>query len=352
MRGTTKKSETAKLKAGTRAALRVADDLATDRNYSAGDDDFEPPGGQPDQMIVLTAPENPDGTRIDLFLSRLVPQFSRSRLQEWLAAGRIAADGSPATPKTRLLGGETIEVSTAPTPEENAYTPEAMGLDILHEDAAVMVINKPAGLVVHPAAGNWSGTLLNGLLHHAPALACVPRAGIVHRLDKDTSGLMVVAKTLAAQTALVRQLQARSVRREYLAVAAGYVAKAGSVDAPIGRHPTQRKQMTVLAADASGAKPAITHFAPLLRYGRGATLVECRLETGRTHQIRVHLRHLGHPLVGDQVYGMAPSRAWFDRQALHAGKLGFVHPGENRIVEFSALPPADMCALMAELAAS
>ena len=304
----------------------------------------------PGELIVLTAPENPDGTRIDLFLSRLVPQFSRARLQGWLDAGRIAVDGAPAGPKTRLLGGEVVELVTAPTPEQNAFAAEPVALNIVHEDADVIVINKPSGLVVHPAAGNWSGTVLNGLLHHAPALGGIPRAGIVHRLDKETSGLMVVAKTLAAQTALVRQLQARSVRREYLAVAAGAIDGPGIIDAPIGRHLTRRKLMAVLDASATGAKPAVTHFAPLTAYARGATLVECRLETGRTHQIRVHLRHIGHPLVGDQVYGAMPSRAWFGRQALHAARLAFFHPANNQLVAFEVAPPADMAALMAELA--
>jgi 23S rRNA pseudouridine1911/1915/1917 synthase len=319
-------------------------------NYSAGDDDFDPAADAPGELIVLTAPENPDGTRIDLFLSRLVPQFSRARLQNWLDAGRIMVDGVPAGTKTRLLGGEAIELLVAPTPEQNAFAPEPVALDIVHEDADVIVLNKPSGLVVHPAAGNWSGTVLNGLLHHAPALGGIPRAGIVHRLDKETSGLMVVAKTLEAQTALVRQLQARSVRREYLAVAAGAITASGTIDAPIGRHPTQRKLMAVLEAAATGAKPAVTHYRPLAAYARGATLVECRLETGRTHQIRVHLRHIGHPLVGDQVYGTLPSRAWFGRQALHAARLAFLHPANNQLVAFEAAPPADMAALMAELA--
>ena len=324
-------------------------------NYSAGDDDFDlvvAALGAADSAaatIELVTPENPDGTRIDLFLSRLVPQFSRARLQTWLDDGRISADGVPASAKTRLLGGEAVRIVTTPTAEQHAFAPEAVPLDIVFEDAHVIVINKRAGLVVHPAAGNWSGTVLNGLLHHAPLLAGVPRAGIVHRLDKDTSGLMMVAKTLEAQTALVRQLQARTVRREYLAVVAGSITQAGTVDAPIGRHPTQRTLMAVLAADATGAKPAITHYTPLASYARMATLIECRLETGRTHQIRVHLRHVSHALVGDPVYGVLPSRGWFGRQALHARKLAFKHPHSKRLVTFEAPLPADMAALIATL---
>ena len=327
-------------------------------NYSAGDDDFDlvavlpaasKQGTEAAQLIQLVTPENSYGTRIDLFLSRLVPQFSRARLQTWLEAGRISADGVCATAKTRLLGGESVRIVTAPSAEQQAFAPEPVPLDIVFEDAHIIVLNKCPGLVVHPAAGNWSGTVLNGLLHHAPLLAQVPRAGIVHRLDKDTSGLMAVAKTLEAQTALVRQLQARTVRREYLAVVAGLVTAAGTVDAPVGRHPSQRTQMAVLAADAAGAKPAITHYTPLAVYARGATLIECRLETGRTHQIRVHLRHAGHALAGDPVYGVLPSRTWFGRQALHARTLAFKHPHSKRLVTFEAPPPPDMAALMAVL---
>ena len=356
MRGTMKKNQLPKAGRNVSEPRKTPD---REPNYSAGDDDFDVPepeevgaagaeGSAP--LISFTAPENTSGTRIDLFLARLVPQFSRARLQGWLDQDRIWVDGAPAGPRTRVLGGEAVQVFTAPTLEQTAFEPEAMPLTILFEDAHVLVINKPAGLVVHPAAGNWSGTLLNGLLHHVPKLAKVPRAGIVHRLDKETTGLMVVARTLEAQTALVRQLQARSVRREYLAIVAGAVAVAGKVDAPIGRHPTQRKQMAVLAADATGAKPAITHYAPVANYARGASLVECRLETGRTHQIRVHMRHVGHPLVGDQTYGTVPSRAWFGRQALHARKLAFAHPATGRTVAYEVPVPPDMAALMTQLA--
>ena len=213
-----------------------------------------------------------------------------------------------------------------------------MALDIVHEDAAILVIAKPAGLVVHPGSGNWSGTLLNALLAHAPQLATLPRAGIVHRLDKDTSGLLVVAKTLEAQTSLVRQLQAHTVKREYLALVHGRVARDGKVEAPIGRHPVQRTRMAVVAR----GKPAVTHFQVLQRYTH-ATLLRCRLETGRTHQIRVHLQSLGHPLVGDPVYGKNRRSAdaviaGFPRQALHAERLEFQHPasGKSRMARIPA----------------
>ena len=306
------------------------------------------PGPVPDILRML-APENPERTRIDLLLSRMVPQFSRARLQEWLEAGRVTADGAIAGAKTRVKGGELLEIKVAPDPEETAFSAENIPLDIVFEDAALIVLNKPAGLVVHPAAGNWSGTALNGLLHHAPQLAGVPRAGIVHRLDKETTGLMVVAKTVAAQTHLVRQLQAHTVKRNYLAVVAGQVRAGGTVNAPVGRHPSNRMQMAVLRDEDAGAKPAVTHYAPLALYERGASLVECRLETGRTHQIRVHMRHLGHALVGDQVYGTQPSRGWFGRQALHAKKLELTHPKSGRQVRFEAAPPADMAELIQQL---
>lgn len=331
----------------------------SEANYSAAEDD----GGDFEALahdataasaapppIHIVAPENPEGTRIDLVIARLVPQFSRARLQIWLDEGRISIDGATAGSRTRLWGGEAISIAPAPDAGQLAYAPEPLPLTIVFEDADVMVINKPPGLVVHPAAGNWSGTLLNGLLHYAPQLAQVPRAGIVHRLDKDTSGLMVVAKTLEAQTALVRQLQARTVRREYLAVAAGRIEQSGTVEAAIGRHPTQRTLMAVLAAEAPGAKHAVTRYAPLAYYARSATLVQCGLETGRTHQIRVHLRHIAHALVGDQVYGTAPARTWFARQALHAQTLAFKHPRSGKLSTHEVAPPQDMANLMRELA--
>jgi len=218
-------------------------------------------------------------------------------------------------------------------------------LSIVHEDAAILVLDKPAGLVVHPGSGNWDGTLLNALLHHAPVLAALPRAGIVHRLDKDTSGLMVVAKTPEAQTDLVRQLQARSVRREYAALAVGDLARGGTVDAPIGRHPTRRTTMAVVAS----GKPARTHYDVLERFGI-ATLLACRLETGRTHQIRVHLASLGHPLVGDPAYGRRQPVA-FARQALHARRLGLLHPLNDVACAWESPLPPDFADLLLRLRA-
>lgn len=237
--------------------------------------------------------------------------------------------------------------------DDDRFTPQAIPLTVVHEDDQVLVIDKPAGLVVHPAAGNPDGTLLNALLHHWPELVAVPRAGIVHRLDKDTSGLMVVARTLAAQTALVEQLQARTVSREYDAVVTGVMTAGGSVDAPIGRHPKDRKRQAVTV----NGKPAVTHYRVVERY-RGHTHVRCRLETGRTHQIRVHLAHRRFPLVGDPVYGgrlKLPAGAVeplkeilreFPRQALHARKLAFDHPGSGERVEFRAALPDDMLMLI------
>src|SRR6185369_1739650 len=215
----------------------------------------------------------------------------------------------------------------------------------VHEDAALLVVDKPAGLVVHPGSGNWHGTLANALLNHAPQLASIPRAGIVHRLDKDTSGLMVVAKTLIAQAALVRELQARSVTREYIALAAGDIAARGSIDAPIGRHPTRRTTMAVVAT----GKPARTHFEVIERFGT-ATLLACRLETGRTHQIRVHLASLRHPLVGDPAYGRKGPLA-FRRQVLHAFRLGLLHPVTGAECRWEAPLPDDLANLLAMLRA-
>ena len=286
------------------------------------------------------------GKRLDQSLAELLPEFSRNRIQQWIDAGEVRVDGGAATRKQKVWGGESVELQPAAHPSEQPYQAEAIALDIVHEDATVMVINKPAGLVVHPGAGNWEGTLLNALLHHAPELTHIPRAGIVHRLDKDTSGLMVVAKTLEAQTALVRALQARDVKRIYWAVAMGQFAQqTGTVDAPIGRHPTQRTRMAVV----DNGKPAQTDYRVLKQY-RQAAWVECRLRTGRTHQIRVHLAHIGHPLVGDSVYaGRRQVAVSFRRQALHAYRLGFSHPLTGEPVEWEAPMPDDFRALIEEL---
>lgn len=282
-------------------------------------------------------------------LAELWPQHSRNRLQGWVREGRVLVDERPENePKRKLLGGEVLVLNEPEGILEVAEQAEDIPLDIVFEDEQLLVINKPAGLVVHPGSGNWSGTLMNALLHHLPGIAAVPRAGIVHRLDKETSGLMVVAKTLEAQTDLVRQLQARTVRRQYLAIALGIVRRDGTVDAPIGRHPVHRVRMAVVP-ETLGGKPAVTHFRILEEYAH-CTLLECSLETGRTHQIRVHMASIKHPLVGDQVYGKVDPRVpLFHRQALHATRLGLLHPLTCRPQQWEAPPPADMLALLETL---
>jgi 23S rRNA pseudouridine1911/1915/1917 synthase len=281
------------------------------------------------------------GHRLDKVIAGLVPQFSRSRLQLWFDAGHVSVDGKPARGKDTAYGDETVVISPQSAPEDAAYTPEEIALNIVFEDEHIMVINKPAGLVVHPGAGNWSGTLLNGLLHHCPQLAGVPRAGIVHRLDKDTSGLMVIGKTLAAQTDLVRQLQARTVKREYFALVWGTPSLGSTIDAPMGRHPKDRVKMAV--SNNFSAKPAITHYQRLatgMLDRRPVSLVQCQLETGRTHQIRVHMLHIGYALVGDSVYGKQHLTPVFPRQALQARRLGLVHPDSGEQCEW-IVPLAD-----------
>ena len=292
---------------------------------------------------AITLPPDAAGQRFDVALARALPQFSRARLRAWIDEGRVTQDGRSALPTRKVRGGEAVVVRATLSPQETDLVPEAIALAVVFEDDALLVIDKPAGLVVHPGAGNWAGTLANALLHRVPQLATVPRAGIVHRLDKDTSGLMVVAKTLTSHTALVRQLQARSVTREYLALAGGDLARGDTVDAPIGRHPTRRTTMAVVAT----GKPARTHFEVLERFGK-ATLLRCRLETGRTHQIRVHLASLGHPLVGDPAYGRKGPIP-FGRQALHAARLALEHPLSRRTLAWESPLPADFAALLASL---
>ncbi|HTS55592.1 MAG TPA: 23S rRNA pseudouridine(1911/1915/1917) synthase RluD [Burkholderiales bacterium] len=301
--------------------------------------------------IELRVPGEMTGLRLDQALARLLPAFSRSRLQHWVRHARVTVDGAAAAPKDKVWGGERIEVRAERDPATRADEPQEIALAIVHEDAQLLVIDKPAGLVVHPGSGNPSGTLLNALLHHAPSLAALPRAGIVHRLDKDTSGLLVVAKTLEAHTSLVRQLQSHSVRREYVALVVGVPSPQGRVEAPIGRHPVARTRMAVVAR----GRPALTHFRVMR--ARGAwSLVRCRLETGRTHQIRVHMHSIGHPLIGDPVYGTAkfaralpePARN-FRRQALHAARLELTHPASGQRVTFHAPLPADLAGLLAGL---
>ncbi|CAB3750403.1 RluA family pseudouridine synthase [Paraburkholderia humisilvae] len=307
---------------------------------------------------VVTVPPELAGERLDKVLAKVFPEFSRSRLQSWIEAQRVQVDGMPAKVRQPVPLNATIELVPDLLPEQLAFIPEPIPLDIVHEDETIVVINKPAGLVVHPAAGNWSGTVLNGLLHrYGEAAAGLPRAGIVHRLDKDTSGLMVVARTLAAQTDLVRQLQARTVKRRYLALVWGGMPDEGTIDAPIGRDPRERTRMAVVSG-ASG-KPARTHFrrvATIVWERQPVSAIHCDLETGRTHQIRVHCAHTGHPLLGDPVYGRArgkrsvtPLPGGFARQALHAWRLGLVHPETRRTMQWRAEVPDDLAELCAAL---
>ncbi|HTJ95568.1 MAG TPA: RluA family pseudouridine synthase [Pararobbsia sp.] len=298
-------------------------------------------------------PEALSGERLDKALARLFPQFSRSRLQAWLEDGRVTVDGVLAKPKQSAIADAEVEVTPAVAPEMLAFQAEAIELPIVAEDPVFVVIDKPAGLVVHPAVGNWSGTLLNGLLHrYGDAALALPRAGIVHRLDKDTSGLMVVARTVEAQTDLIRQLQARTVHRRYLALVWGRAGQ-GTIDAPLGRDPRDRVKIAVVPGSAG--KPAVTHYRAIAHGeldGKPVSAVVCDLETGRTHQIRVHMAHINHRLLGDPLYGRikgqrvsAPLPADFARQALHAWQLGFRHPDSGDDVEFRAALPADIVAL-------
>jgi 23S rRNA pseudouridine1911/1915/1917 synthase len=307
-----------------------------------------PPDDRNQRLVV---PAECAGLRFDQALAQLMPEYSRNRLQEWMRSGHITLDGANTSAKTRVWGGETVMIAPQALPSATEHAAEEIPLTVLYEDADILVIDKPAGLVVHPGSGNWSGTLLNALLRHAPEVAGVPRAGIVHRLDKDTSGLLVVAKTIPAQVDLVRQLQARSVTREYVAVVHGAVTREGVVEAPIGRHPLHRTRMAVVAR----GKPARTHFHPV-EHGAVWTRLRCRLETGRTHQIRVHLNSIGHPLIGDPVYGNARRKAGlpaaardFPRQALHAARLELIHPASAQALAWESPLPSDIAGLINEL---
>jgi 23S rRNA pseudouridine1911/1915/1917 synthase len=329
--------------------------LSEENNYSAWDsqgidDDIGPlePLG-PIELLV----EDEGGLRLDKWLAKHLSQFSRTRIQHWIEAGFIEVNEAQAAVRQPVWEGDRVRVNPQEAPEESAFRPEPMELDIVFEDPFVLVIDKPAGLVVHPAAGNWQGTLLNGLLHHLPSLTRVPRAGIVHRLDKDTSGLMVVAKTIEAQTDLVRQLQSHSVARHYLAVVHGAPPSAGTFRQPLGRSPRDRKRMAAFKEEGTSTKPAVTHYETLARGvaegGRPVALVCCRLETGRTHQIRVHMQAGGFPLYGDPLYGRPRQPDPFARQALHAARLGFLHPHTHAAVRLESPLPADLAALLLRL---
>ena len=313
------------------------------KNYSLEEDaDWEEAFAAP---MSATVPPGLGGLRFDQALARMFPQYSRNRLQAWLKSGHITLDGRNAAPRHAVSGGEQVVLEPPPIPEAAAPKAQRMPLKIVHEDAHILVIDKPAGLVVHPGAGQPDRTLLNALLAHAPKLGAVPRAGIVHRLDKDTSGLLVVAKTLQAQANLAQQLAERSVRRIYLAVVQGDPPATGTIDAPLGRDVRSRVRMAV----THRGKPARTGFRVVERFGHAA-LIECRLETGRTHQIRVHLQHIRHPLVGDPVYRRGTRHGLtFPRQALHAAELTLAHPGTGKTMTWRAPLPRDLKRLLQDL---
>jgi 23S rRNA pseudouridine1911/1915/1917 synthase len=305
------------------------------------------------QKIV---PVELSGQRLDLALARMFPEYSRSRLKNWLLQGFITVDDRTLRPRDAVMGGESVLVQ--PQPEISVRSePEALELDIIYADEDCLVVNKPAGLVVHPGAGNQRGTLMNGLLHRVPELDQLPRAGIIHRLDKDTSGLLLVAKTLQAHTALVRALAEREIARHYLAVCAGVLTGGGSINEPIGRHPVDRLKMSV----RRDGKPAVTHYRVIQRFA-AHTYISVQLETGRTHQIRVHFAHRRHALVGDQTYGgrlaipggasdrLRDTLRRFGRQALHAEKLAFAQPRSGECIDLQVAPPADFVDLLNALA--
>ncbi len=307
--------------------------------------------------LRLTVPQALHGKRLDTALAVLLPDYSRSRLQRFVREGHVRVDGGVPECSNKVPAGASVELDLPETPEVS-WEAQPIPLDIIHEDAVLLVINKPPGMVVHPGAGNHQGTLLNAVMHHAPGTEAVPRAGIVHRLDKDTSGLLVVAKSDRVRLRLVRELQARRIKREYLALVQGGVRADGSIAAPIARHPVHRTRMSVQPR----GKEATSHYSVKSAY-RSHTLLQVRLESGRTHQIRVHMAHIGHPVVGDPVYGRRSGAAvgkdhgtgltellrGFRRQALHAERLGLRHPETGESLEWTAPIPDDMRALLEAL---
>ncbi|GAA3993946.1 RluA family pseudouridine synthase [Comamonas faecalis] len=335
--------------------MAVAGAAAKEQPLPVSDDEADDGGADTPVDIgyetrSIQVPPALHGERLDKVLAQLVPEFSRSYLQQLLALQAVQLNGLVAgKPSQRARSGDALVVQMRPTEQSQAFRPEAMALDVIYEDAHLLVVNKPAGLVVHPAPGNWSGTLLNGLLARDAQAAQLPRAGIVHRLDKDTSGLMVVARTRAAMDALVRLIAAREVSRQYLALACGrwQGARQRRIDAAIGRDPRNRLRMAVVDLAQHPGKPARTD-ATLLAACDQASLVHCALHTGRTHQIRVHLAHLGHPLVADALYG-GRELAGMQRQALHAYRLGFAHPATGQPLELRVPPPHDLQRALAQL---
>jgi len=318
------------------------------RDYSAKPDSTAASNRENEDTIELIVPGNLAGLRLDQALAQLLPQWSRSRLRRWIEENRVSVDNATKSAKQKVWEGEVIHVAAGLIETDHGHQAEAIPLNILYEDDHLIVIDKPAGLVVHPGNGNWHGTLLNALLNHAPQLDRVPRAGIVHRLDKDTTGLLVVAKTIEAQFDLIKQLQQRTVKRHYLALVWGKIEKDGLIDAPIGRHPVYRTRMAVVQT----GKPARTHYRILEKF-IGCTLLQCSLETGRTHQIRVHLMSIGHSLIGDPVYKKSPPNLLpadmaihLPRQALHARQLELTHPDSGQTMRWESPLPNDITELL------
>jgi 23S rRNA pseudouridine1911/1915/1917 synthase len=308
-------------------------------------------------QLDAAVPESLDGERLDVVASSVFSQYSRSRLQQWIKSGHLTIDGEVLKPRDKIFAGQALKVDIVLETPDEAEKAQNIGIDIVYEDDSIIVINKPVGLVVHPGAGNANNTLMNALLYYCPQLTHVPRAGIVHRLDKDTSGLMVVAKTLDAHNSLVEQLHEREVNRQYYALVQGVMTAGGTVNAPIGRHRTNRQKQAVVT---SGGREAITHYRVVKKF-RAHTLVRCQLETGRTHQIRVHMAHIRFPLLGDKLYAGRPRLPkaaspemiemlqQFPRQVLHAFKLGLVHPVTDQVCEWEIDLPDDIKGLLAVL---